>query len=81
MDAWSIGDATEWCCRRMLEQETLWGTIEEKPVKLSLSLSFPYCSLFSHNFLRCEFLALTEMLGCQWFCVPKTNRGTLKLTR
>jgi hypothetical protein len=54
VDAWSIGDAMAWRCRRMLEKETVWGTIEEKPVRLSFSLSFPYCSLFVHNFLRCE---------------------------
>ena len=60
VDAWSIGDATAWCCRRMLEQETLWGTIEEKPVMLSFSLSFPYCSLFSHNFLRCDFFSASR---------------------
>ena len=81
VDAWSIGDATAWCCRRMLEQETLWGTIEEKGVKLSFSLSFLYCSLFAHNFSRYELLALMEMLGSYWFRVPKTNRGTLILTR
>jgi len=61
--AWSIGDATAWFCWRMLEQETLWGTIEEEAVELSFSLSFLYCSLFAHNFLRYELLALTEMLG------------------
>ncbi len=51
----------------MLEQETLWGTIEEKPVRLSFSLSFP-CSLSAHNFLLCEFLARTEILG--FWCFP-----------
>ncbi len=80
MDAWSIGDATEWCCWRMLKQETLWGTIEEEAVELSFSLSFPYFSLSAHNFLRCELLVLTKMLGRKWFRVPKTNRGMLKLT-
>ena len=77
VDAWSIVDSTAWCCLWMLEQETLWGTIEEKPVKLSFSLSFPYYSLSSHNFLHCELLVLFEMLGREWFCVPKTNRGAL----
>ncbi len=57
------------------------GDNRGKPVRLSFSLSFPCCSLFAHNFLRCEFLALTEMLGCLWFCVPTKNRGTLKLTQ
>jgi hypothetical protein len=47
------------CCLRMLEQETLWGKIEEKPEKLSFSLSFPYFSLSAHNFLHCAFLGLT----------------------
>ena len=55
MDAWSIGDATAWCCRQMLEQETLWGTIEEKPVRLSFSLSFWYSSLTVHNKSHCDF--------------------------
>ena len=63
MEAWSIGDAKG--CWWRLEQETLRGTIEEKPVKLSFSLSFPYFSLTVHNFLHCELLALTEMLGVQ----------------
>ncbi len=57
------------------------GTIEEKPVRLSFSLSFLYCSLFAHNVIRCEFLARTEILGFWWFRAPATNRGTLKLTQ
>ena len=39
------------------------GDNRGKPVELSFSLSFLYCSLFAHNFLRYELLALTEMLG------------------
>ena len=57
------------------------GDNRGKPVKLSFSLSFPYCSLSVHNFLRSELLALTEMLGVRVVCVPTTNRETLKLTR
>ena len=62
MDAWSIGDAT---IRRGVvggcsNKRLCGGQIEEKPVELSFSLSFPYCSLFAHNFLRCELLALQK---------------------
>ena len=81
MKAWSIGDATACCCWRMLEQETLCGTIKEKPVELSFSLLFPYCSLFAHNFLRYELLALQKCEGRKWLRMPKTNRETLKLAR